>query len=606
MSRAAAWGVALAVVAATLGCRSSTAPAPSASGVVGSSASAARPAPPAEAQDLLARRLVSEALEATRRLAARPSEPCGYTEEDWRLRRAIAAGKALWRLSSVQGVEVLLGPARSTAEAGGMLTLYDRALEGRQCAPAREALRDISRALQLIEVELAVGVPRRETARAASLMAYELGLVLAGASAELASSELGVRADALGTLDGLEGVMTALERSGSGAAPARWRAVHAQLSQAVEAGTEAGLRGRARLVVQTGQLGVAVRAALRGAGYHVPPPYAPRVAAGSDAEREPISALTVPASKAPPTRSQVALGRRLFFEQRLSGSGQRSCASCHQPERAFTDGLAVPASLDPTTPLTRNTPTLLYALPQAVFLWDGGLATAASQALRVLHNQAEMGITAAELEERISRDPEYRRAFEEAFPEGVTTVNVGRALSAYQDAELVPANAPIDHLARGDQSALTERELAGFDVFAGAGRCARCHVPPLFGGTRPPDFSSAVFGVLGTPTRPKGKQLSPDPGRQAFTHDALDRGAFKTPNLREIARTPPYFHNGAYATLEQVVDFYDEGGGAALGLPVEHQDPDVRPLELTPEQRRELLAFLRRPLSELPASRARP
>jgi cytochrome c peroxidase len=154
--------------------------------------------------------------------------------------------------------------------------------------------------------------------------------------------------------------------------------------------------------------------------------------------------------------------------------------------RGFADGLRVPRSLDPATPLSRNTPTLLYAAPQASFLWDGRLATAWTQALRVLHAKAEMGIGPEALERRLKADDGYRAAFAEAFPDGVSAENTGRALGAYEDAELVPATAPIDRFARGDRGALDERMRAGFDVLAGVGRCTRCHVPPLFGGTRPP------------------------------------------------------------------------------------------------------------------------
>jgi cytochrome c peroxidase len=128
-------------------------------------------------------------------------------------------------------------------------------------------------------------------------------------------------------------------------------------------------------------------------------------------------------------------------------------------------------------------------------------------------------------------------------------------------------------------------------------------VPPLFGGTRPTDFAIAVYASLGTPRQVAGGGLDPDRGRAGVTGDAADEGAFKTPTLREVSRTAPYFHHGAFPTLESVVDFYDRGGGSGLGLKVPNQDPDVRPLKLTPKQRQELLIFMRNSLTDAPAAR---
>jgi cytochrome c peroxidase len=172
------------------------------------------------------------------------------------------------------------------------------------------------------------------------------------------------------------------------------------------------------------------------------------------------------------------------------------------------------------------------------------------------------------------------------------------ALAAFEAWYLTPASSPLDRFARGEEKALSTEERAGFDVFAGKGRCARCHVPPLFGGSYPSDFSTPIFAALGVPDSPAGKALDPDPGREGVSHRPRDRGAFKTPTVRDAAKTAPYFHNGAFPTLEAVVDFYDKGGGKGLGLEVPNQDPEVRPLKLTAAEKRALLRFLRHSLSD--------
>ncbi len=242
-----------------------------------------------------------------------------------------------------------------------------------------------------------------------------------------------------------------------------------------------------------------------------------------------------------------------------------------------------PDSLLPETPILRNVPTLLYAPLQAAQFWDGRALTSERQAVLVMHSKVEMGV----LESSFPR------------PDVASVTEAAAALAAFQARRLVPADAPIDRFARGDEKALSDEDSAGFDVFAGKGRCARCHAPPLFGGSHPPDFSTPVYSVLGVPATPAGKELDSDRGRAAVTRRDLDARAFKTPTLRNVARTGPYFHNGAFASLELVVDFYDKGGGKGLGLDVPNQDPDVLPLRLDPAEKRALLRFLRVALADL-------
>jgi cytochrome c peroxidase len=202
-----------------------------------------------------------------------------------------------------------------------------------------------------------------------------------------------------------------------------------------------------------------------------------------------------------------------------------------------------------------------------------------------------MGLTPAELARVASEAPEYRDAL--AAPGKAPGERVADALAAFETEALVPADAPIDRLARGDADALDAESSRGLDVFAGKALCTRCHVPPLFGGSRPRDFAVPVFAAIGVPDKPNGHSLDPDRGRASVTRREADAHAFKTPTVRDVARTAPYFHNGRFARLEDVVDFYDAGGGRGLGLEVHNQDPDVRKLELSAAEKRALLAFMR-------------
>src|SRR6185312_14953106 len=308
------------------------------------------------------------------------------------------------------------------------------------------------------------------------------------------------------------------------------------------------LHDRAALVRATARLGAAVRHAAAARGLTLYPRYTPST------PTEDIGALTLPRPAQPAPEDRAALGETLFFDPRLSRGHVRACATCHVPARAFIDGLVAPTSLDPATPLRRNTPTLLYAPLAARLTWDGRVRTADRQALTVIHTRAEMGLDDAALTRAVAAVPAYADAFRRVFGRDVTPADIGVALASFEARRMVPGDAPVDRFARGDDVALSADARAGLDVFAGKGRCARCHVPPVFGGSRPPDFTAPIFAVLGVPAGPSGaaaRVVDADRGRD---------GAFKVPTVRDVARTAPYFHHGRYPTLDQVVDFYDKGG----------------------------------------------
>ncbi|WP_426058993.1 cytochrome-c peroxidase [Hymenobacter sp. B1770] len=291
--------------------------------------------------------------------------------------------------------------------------------------------------------------------------------------------------------------------------------------------------------------------------------------------------------------AKVALGRKLFFDPNLSGTGTRSCASCHQPSRAFTDGLAVNATLSGSA-AHRNTPTLYNAALQAGQFYDLRASTLENQSLDVIGNRDEMHGSLPAAAVRFRKEPAYVAMFRQAFPQAeseMEAVHIQNALAAYER-NLVRMNSHFDQAMRDNTAALSSSEIAGFNLFVGKGRCATCHFLPLLNGTVPPNFTDSEAEVLGVPTTPAAHRLDSDLGRYAHTKLPSLRNAFKTPTLRNIALTAPYMHNGAYQTLEQVVDFYNEGGGAGLGLSVPTQTLPADKLHLTPTEKRNLVAFM--------------
>jgi cytochrome c peroxidase len=316
-------------------------------------------------------------------------------------------------------------------------------------------------------------------------------------------------------------------------------------------------------------------------------------------ERDAFDASAYAPDFAPPASPElVALGRRLFFEPRLSGPATRSCAFCHDPARAFTDGRRRSALLPGVTPaFPRNTPTLLNAAYQPRLFDDARAGSLEAQAQAVLGSPGEMGGNEALAAERLGTDLGYRNAFARALhhrpDSGVTGRAVRAALAAYVRS-LSALESRFDHAARGDTDALTAAERRGFTLFMGKGRCGACHFLPFFNGTMPPEFVASEPEIIGVPERAATHQgrLDGDPGRAGVDHEPTHRAAFKVPTLRNITLTAPYMHNGTFTTLDQVIDFYNRGGGAGIGARVPGQTLPSRPLHLTRAERDDLRAFL--------------
>jgi len=256
------------------------------------------------------------------------------------------------------------------------------------------------------------------------------------------------------------------------------------------------------------------------------------------------------------TPQQIDLGRYLFFDPVLSGDGTLSCASCHRPDRGLSDGQPRSIGIHGAD-ARRAAPTLWNVAFLQRFFWDARADSLEAQAQGPLFSPVEMGNTPARLLAAVNGNATYRRLFREAFPDRasgpIELEQVYAALAAFQTS-LVSLNSRYDRYAHGHHAALNEREIQGLNVFRSfVARCAECHTPPL--------FTNQQVAVIGAP-EPPGRPF--DVGAEATFHEAKLRGGFKVPTLRNIARTAPYMHSGAFGTLREAVEFYNKGRGHAV------------------------------------------
>jgi cytochrome c peroxidase len=313
-----------------------------------------------------------------------------------------------------------------------------------------------------------------------------------------------------------------------------------------------------------------------------------------------------------PTPAIVELGRHLFFDPRLSPSRTRSCATCHVPERAFADGRPR-AELLPGHGAgrgARNTPTLINAALQPTLFADGRVRTLEDQATDVLGSASEMGGSLALATAAVRLEPRYRAEFVAAFggeaDSALSQRTLRLALAAYVRS-LTTLRSPFDRAVRGDSLAMSRDAENGFNLFMGKARCGTCHFAPLFGGAMPPTLTENEPEVIGVPVRLRRQRAAVDPDSGRFNVRRIDQHlhAFKTPTLRNIALTAPYMHNGVFPTLESVVDFYDVGGGAGIGVKQAHQTLPTDSLHLTRAEKGAIVAFLRA-LTDTAGTTARP
>ncbi|MBD2756031.1 cytochrome-c peroxidase [Spirosoma validum] len=294
------------------------------------------------------------------------------------------------------------------------------------------------------------------------------------------------------------------------------------------------------------------------------------------------------------TPEKVALGKTLFFDPLLSGNNARSCASCHRPERAFTDGKVKSRAFSGRKPVLRNAPTLINAGLQTAQFYDSRVFFLEDQAHAVMSSVHEMHISPDEMVRKLSASSQYKKWFTEAFTSGLTAPNIRNALASYIRS-LTSLNARPDRYLRGENVALSDEEQLGFNLFLGKARCATCHFFPIYNGFIPPRYEKTESEIIGVPRRLKTRnaRLDGDLGKFATYKKNLHRFAFKTPTVRNAALTAPYMHNGVYKTLDQVVDFYNRGGGRGIGIQLDGQTLADDPLDLTVREQKALVAFLK-------------
>ncbi len=324
------------------------------------------------------------------------------------------------------------------------------------------------------------------------------------------------------------------------------------------------------------------------------------VIAEEAANPRPLSPLPKPAAEL--DAKQVALGKQLFFDPRLSGDATISCADCHNPAQGWTDGLPLSKGY-PGTLYFRNTPTLLNSALGRWMYWDGRLPASDLPTL-VRDHIAEAHFFQADgrlVIERIRQVPEYEASFQQAFGGEPTYGRILNSVAGFLKT-IRSREVPFDRFLRGDEAAISADARSGYELFRGKAGCIRCHDGPM--------LSDGNFHNLGLATNPNifreperhisfrrffrtlgvsnYDRLRSDAGRMAVTKRADDAGRFRTPSLREVARTAPYMHDGSLATLEDVVAFYNRGGGNAKG-----KDPLLKPLGLTDAEQGQLVEFLK-------------
>jgi len=316
-----------------------------------------------------------------------------------------------------------------------------------------------------------------------------------------------------------------------------------------------------------------------------------------------LGPVPVPAGN-PLTRATVDLGAWLFRDPMLSGDGSVSCETCHLPDH----GYATPDQLGPAYPSKaerRNSPSLINVAYNLPLIWDGRAGMLDKQPLGSIGNVLHMNNNRDLLVEQLKADPTYLAAFRAAFgDEAVTTARIGRAIGAFERT-LVFDDSPLDRYMAGDESALDGAQKRGLDLFLRGAGCIVCHNGPnltdnQFHNLGVPDDDvtgdPAVMASVRFDAKRNGyqgwEQLGEDPGRALITKDPADLGAFRTMGLRNIAESAPYMHNGAFETLEQVIAFYDRGGG-------NHPNKSslLKPLGLSDADKADLAVFLRTALT---------
>lgn len=290
-----------------------------------------------------------------------------------------------------------------------------------------------------------------------------------------------------------------------------------------------------------------------------------------------LKALKIPEDN-PLTLEKIELGKQLYFDPRLSRDNTISCASCHDPKKGWSNGEAFATGVRGQVG-GRSAPTIINSAYQDDQFWDGRAHALEGQALGPIQNPIEMDLTLDEAVARLNKVEGYREQFQKVFGTDVTSDGIAKAISAFERTVL-SGDAPYDRFKAGDKAVLSAEAQRGMKVFFGKGQCSACHTGP--------NFTDGGYHNLGISINAE----TPDFGRHVVTKVIGDKGGFKTPTLREIARTAPYMHDGTLKTLEEVVEYYNKGG-----TPNPQLDESIFALKLTDAEKKDLVTFLKEGLS---------
>ena len=277
-----------------------------------------------------------------------------------------------------------------------------------------------------------------------------------------------------------------------------------------------------------------------------------------------------------PTKARIHLGKMIYFDPRLSKNGNMSCATCHNPGLGWSDAVGTAVGHNGKI-LGRASPTVINTAYNSIQMWDGRIKTLEQQALGPIASPDEMNSNVEAVVKFLKAIPGYRKAFEKAYPgQPINAKTLGDAVASFERIVTV-TNTPFDKWVKGDKKAMSPAAIRGFKLFVGKARCDLCHMAP--------NFTDDGFHNIGIVS--KVNKDGADMGRYNIKAVRINKGAFKTPTLRNIALHAPYFHDGSAKTLLQVVEHYNNGGEGAENL-----SPNMHKLHLTMAEMKDLVAFM--------------
>ena len=291
------------------------------------------------------------------------------------------------------------------------------------------------------------------------------------------------------------------------------------------------------------------------------------------------------------------LGKALFYDKDLSSGMELSCGSCHKPELGFADGKPRSSSNVEGKTVLRNAPTLLNAAYADRYFYDLRAFTLEQQAEHVIFNSLEFNSAYSQIIERLESKKDYKQKFKSAYGNtDISRERLVKALSSYV-VSLQSFNSPFDKYVRSETERISDEVKRGFNLFMGKAACGTCHFAPTFAGLVPPNFTHSESEILGVLQSPGNKTLDTDPGRieNGISNEEawIYKRSFKTVSVRNVELTGPYFHNGAYGSLQDVLEFYNRGGGAGIGIDVPNQTLSADPLDLTDDEMNAIISFMK-------------